>query len=106
MAEYVGVPGGDDYDDYLQTFEATLSGPEGTWAGRSWLVFDWPWIEAPAGVAGIKASLAYITTVLSGDGAYEGWTYVTTGTTSTSGPGPDLAGVLHEGPPPPGITTR
>ena len=39
MAEAVGVPGG---DDYLQTFDVLLEGPEGTWTGSVWVLFDPP----------------------------------------------------------------
>jgi hypothetical protein len=91
MAEHVGIPGG---DDYLQTFDTVLTGPDGTWTGRTWVVFDWP------------NNVAYAQTVLTGDGSYEGWTYVDSARDTTPDANTDSVGVLYEGPPPPGITTR
>ena len=91
IAGAVGGPGG---DDYLQTFDAVLKGPDGTWTGRYWVVFDWP------------ANLAYATSVLTGDGAYEGWTYVAATQDKVPDGNADNVGVLYQGPPPPGITTR
>jgi diacylglycerol O-acyltransferase / trehalose O-mycolyltransferase len=89
MAEHVGVPGG---DDYVQTFDATLPGPEGTWTGRYWVIFDQ------------ATETAWVTSALSGDGAYEGWTYVASGSDASMAGNQDLVGALYEGPPPPGIT--
>ena len=88
MAEHVGVPGS---DDYLQTFDAVLKGPEGTWTGHYWVVFDWP------------ANVAYPLSALTGDEAYEGWTYVASTQDLVPDGSSDLVGVLYEGPPPPGI---
>jgi hypothetical protein len=90
ITEHVGIPGG---DDYVQTFDATLEGPEGTWTGRYWVIFDQ------------VAQTAWATSALSGDGAYEGWTYVASGSDASMAGAHDLVGVLYQGPPPPGMTT-
>jgi hypothetical protein len=91
IVEHVGVPGG---DDYVQTFDATLPGPEGTWTGRYWVIFDQ------------VTKTAWATSALSGGGAYEGWTYVASGSDASMAGNQDLVGVLYQGPPPPGVTTR
>jgi hypothetical protein len=90
IAEHVGVPG----DDYLQTFDAVLEGPEGNWTGRYWVILDY------------ATGTAWPTSVLSGDGAYEGWTYVASGSDTEMDVNHDLVGVLYQGQPPRGITTR
>jgi hypothetical protein len=86
----VGGPGG---DDYVQTFDATLQGPDGTWQGRYWVTFD------------LGTKTAWATSVLSGDGAYAGWTYVASGNDMSMTGNHDLVGVLYQGPPPPGMLT-
>jgi len=91
MAGAVGAPGG---DAPLQTFDAVLKGPEGAWTGRYWVVLDFP------------ANVAYAMSVLTGDGAYEGWTYVAAAQDKVPDGNSDNVGVLYQGPPPPGITTR
>jgi hypothetical protein len=90
IADAVGGPGG---DDYVQTFDATLPGPEGTWTGRCWVTFD------------LGTKTAWATCALSGDGAYEGWTYVASTKDVTMSGNSDLVGVLYQGPPPPGMVT-
>jgi hypothetical protein len=90
IAEAVGTPD----DHYLETFDATITGPDGIWMGRYWVIFDWP------------ANVSYPLSVLTGDGAYEGWTYVASGQDNVPDANTDLVGVLYQGPPPPGITNR
>ena len=85
IAEAVGTPD----EHYLETFDATIPGPDGIWTGRYWVVFDWP------------ANVSYPLSVLTGDGAYEGWTYVASGQDNVPDGSLDLVGVLYEGPPPP-----
>jgi hypothetical protein len=91
LAEDEGIPGGDAFH---QTFDAVLTGPDGTWTGRYWVILDW------------VTGTAWATSALSGDGAYEGWTYVASGSDTEMDANHDLVGVLYQGPPPPGITTR
>ena len=91
LVEHVGVPEG---DDYVQTFDGSLPGPEGTWTGRYWVIFDQ------------ATKTAWATSALSGDGAYEGWTYVASGSDASMAGNQDLVGVLYQGSPPPGMTMR
>ena len=89
-AEHVGIPGDDDYLQH--TFDAVLEGPEGTWTGRYWVILDQ------------AAKTAWATSALSGDGAYEGRTYVASSKDESMAGNSGLVGVLYQGPPPPGIT--
>jgi hypothetical protein len=78
----------------LVWFDAVLQGPEGTWTGSVGVVNE--------------SQSAHPLMVLTGDGAYEGWTYVAAG--SASQPGDhhgyvfqdriDTVGVLYQGAPP------
>lgn len=88
LVEAVGTPD----EAYLEAFDLTLSGPDGDWTGRIWVVLDGP------------NNVAYALSVVTGEGAYEGWTYVTSARDIQPDANTDLVGVLYEGPPPPGIT--
>jgi len=85
--EIVKATEGDDND--LETYDEVLQGPEGTWTGRHFVVFDRS-----------SAYTAYPLVVVTGDGAYEGWTYVAAGAASPPDGNGDFVGVLYQGPPP------
>ncbi len=84
--EIVNATGG---DNDLETYDEVLQGPEGTWTGRHFVVFDRS-----------SAYTAYPLVVVTGDGAYEGWTYVAAGAASPPDGNGDFVGVLYQGPPP------
>lgn len=83
--EIVNAAGG---DNEIETYDEVLHGPEGTWTGRHYVVFD------------RGAYTAYPLVILSGDGAYEGWTYVAAGAASPPDGNGDFVGALYQGPPP------
>jgi hypothetical protein len=64
-----------------------LQGPEGTWTGRHYIVYE-------------ASGVAHALTVASGGGAYDGWTYATSTTVSAVGT-LDIVGVIYPGAPPP-----
>ncbi len=76
-------------DNDLETYDEVLEGPDGTWTGRHLVVFD-------RGIAHMSHALVVVT----GDGAYEGWTYVAAGAASPPDGNGDFVGVLYQGPPP------
>jgi len=65
-----------------------IEGPEGAWTGHSYLVGD-------------DAGAINALTMLAGDGAYEGWSYITYGSDAEADGDHDLIGVIYEGPLPP-----
>jgi hypothetical protein len=66
----------------------TIEGPEGTWSGRHYGFYD-------------EQGVVHDVSVLAGNGAYEGWTFVFS-TTVPSGTTGDVIGVIHHSSPPPG----
>jgi hypothetical protein len=76
-------------DNDLETYDTVLQGAEGTWTGRHIVVFD----------RGITRT-AHAMVVVTGDGAYEGWTFVAATAASPPDGNGDFVGVLYQGPPP------
>jgi hypothetical protein len=71
--------------------DVLINGPDGSWSGRQYGIYD-------------SGGTVHVFAVLAGSGAYEGWSYATSGTV----PGPtgntrsESVGVIYHGPPPPG----
>jgi hypothetical protein len=82
----VSSPGGARF--YVSEFETTLEGPDGTWTGHLYATWDADF--ATNGLA-----------VLTGDGAYEGWTYVFSGGAPGGSATWDSVGTVYPGSPPP-----
>ena len=81
----VSVP---DRAETVMWGDSSLAGPDGDWSGHWTNVWD---------SQGTMHSL----TVYTGDGAYEGWTYVTLQTDPSGTATGDFIGVIYQGPPPP-----
>jgi hypothetical protein len=65
-----------------------IEGPEGTWTGHGYLVGD-------------ETGTVDALVMLTGDGAYEGWSYVAFGSDPEADADHDLIGVIYEGALPP-----
>jgi hypothetical protein len=67
-----------------------IKGPAGSWAGRSYGVYD-------------KDGIARFSGVAAGSGAYKGLVFVTSGTLPFNTANVDIIGVIQPGTPPPGF---
>ncbi len=66
----------------------TIRGPEGTWAGRTFGLYDYEGVLHNYGI-------------LVGDGAYEGLIFAVSGTVPANGVTADVVGIIQPGSPPP-----
>ncbi len=65
-----------------------ISGPDGTWTGRFYGVYD-------------REGVLHLVHVTTGSGAYEGWTYTYFSTVPAGSLTATTTGLLYDGPPPP-----